>query len=84
MTFSLYGNFMSSILTCGPFLHRIPTIQRRREGTDGSIEMSNEGTVLMEAANKILNQHLLSWPQGRLAKKVIPYASSYIKIIMKD
>jgi hypothetical protein len=31
------GNFMSSILTCDPFLHRIPTIQRR-EGTYLSIE----------------------------------------------
>jgi hypothetical protein len=50
------GNFMSSILTCGQFLHRIPTIQRRRVGTYLSIEMSSEGEpLLMEAVNKILN-----------------------------
>jgi hypothetical protein len=65
-----YMNFMSSIFTCGPFLHRIPTIQRRKEGTYLSIEMYQwRESLLMGATNKKFTQHLLLWPQGRSTKK---------------
>jgi hypothetical protein len=60
---------MSSILTCGPFLHRIPTIQSRREGTYLSIEMSNEGNHVDGGRQQNFKTNTyFRGPQGRSAK----------------
>jgi hypothetical protein len=61
---------MSSILTCGPFLHRIPTIQRRREGTYLSAEMYQQREpLLVDAANKNLPNTYFRGPKEIRPKK---------------